>query len=92
MTGIAGGRSNQKSKDDGRFGGLNLESLGLPFAEMRKMTGVGFGCKKSETPGGYSKGRAEIMAGGVSVSITGINSSDLIITLVIIRLSPHTRT
>lgn len=47
---------------------------------------AGSGCQKLETLGGYSKGRAEIVAGGVSVVITGVYSSDLIITLVIIHL------
>lgn len=46
----------------------------------------GYGCQKLGTPNGYSKGRAEIMAGGVSIAITGVYSAGLIITLVIICL------
>lgn len=46
----------------------------------------GFGCQKPETPGRCSKGGAEITASGVNAAITGVYSSGLIITLVIISL------
>ena len=80
-----GGR--RKHKEDGRFGGLTLESLGLPLVEMRKMRvrKVGLDSRNLRLWVDVSKGRTEITTRGVS-AITGVYSSGLIITLVIIGL------